>query len=95
MNNKKLTIAVIGLGFGCEFAPIYAAHPNVDRVILVDNNLANATRALEKCKRFTNRTSIADSFSAVLSDSTVDAVHVCTGIPSHAELTIEIGRAHV
>ena len=93
MKNKKLTIAVIGLGFGCEFAPIYAAHPNVDRVILVDNDLGKATQALKRCKLLSNRVSIADSFSAVLSDPTVDAVHVCTGIPSHAELTIATLKA--
>ena len=88
MNNKKLTIAIVGLGFGRWFAPIYAAHPDVDRVILVDKNLVRAQRSLEQCKRFTDRVSICDDFDSVLTDPTVDAVHVCTGIPNHAELTI-------
>ena len=93
MNKKKLTIAVIGLGFGCSFAPIYAAHPNVERVILVDKNLGRVQTALDKCKHFSNRVSICDSFTSVLADPTVDAVHVCTGIPNHAELTIATLKA--
>jgi hypothetical protein len=28
MHNRKLTIAIVGLGFGSMFAPIYAAHPD-------------------------------------------------------------------
>ena len=81
------------LGFGGCFAPIYAAHPNVDRVILVDENLGNASWNLKACNRFSNRVSIYDSFASVLADPTVDAVHVCTGIPNHAELTIATLKA--
>ena len=93
MNNNKLTIAVIGLGFGASFAPIYAAHPNVDRVILVDSIRDRAEYALGRCKRFSDRVSICDDFASVLNDPAVDAVHVCTGIPNHAELTVATLKA--
>lgn len=33
---RQLTIAIIGLGFGAEFLPIYLCHPNIKRVVLVD-----------------------------------------------------------
>jgi len=93
MNNKKLTIAIVGLGFGDMFAPIYAAHPNVDRLILVDKIRSRAEATLSHCKPFSDRVSICDDFETVLADPTVDAVHVCTGIPSHAELTIATLKA--
>ena len=30
MNNKKVNVAIIGLGFGAEFIPIYKRHPHVN-----------------------------------------------------------------
>jgi predicted dehydrogenase len=93
MNNGKLTIALVGLGFGAVFAPIYAAHPNVDRVILVDALRGKAEHTLNRCKRFSDRVEIVEDFASVLADPTVDAVHVCTGIPNHAELTVATLKA--
>ena len=87
-SNKKITIALVGLGFGAQFAPVYAAHPNVDRVILVDRLRPKAEYVLGRCNRFSDRVTICEDYAAVLADPTVDAVHVCTGIPNHAELTV-------
>ena len=36
MKNGKLTVAVVGMGFGACFLPIYLKHPNVEHVIMVD-----------------------------------------------------------
>ena len=30
MNDRKVKVAIIGLGFGAEFIPIYQKHPNAD-----------------------------------------------------------------
>ena len=30
MNEKKINIAIVGLGFGAEFIPIYKEHPNAN-----------------------------------------------------------------
>jgi predicted dehydrogenase len=30
--SKKINIAIIGLGFGAEFIPIYQAHPNANLI---------------------------------------------------------------
>ena len=85
---KKITIAIIGLSFGENFARIYAHHPNVKRVILVDNNPKNVKKTIESIH--TDNISVYDSFDEVISDPEVDAVHVCTGIPSHASLSIAV-----
>ena len=36
--SKKLTIAVVGLGFGGEFIPLYANHPDVSQVVICDTD---------------------------------------------------------
>lgn len=38
MKNGKLRIALVGLSFGAEFAPIYLKHPDVGSLVLVDSN---------------------------------------------------------
>ena len=35
---RKLRVAVAGLGFGAEFVPIYQAHPDVEAVGICDPN---------------------------------------------------------
>ena len=37
---KKLHVALVGLGFGGAFAPIYKEHPNVGKLTLFDTNPA-------------------------------------------------------
>lgn len=38
MKNGKLTVAIVGMGFGSCFLPIYLKHPDVEHVIMVDTN---------------------------------------------------------
>ena len=88
---KKLTVAVIGLGFGASFAHIFAAHPAVERVVLVDKSEARMDAYLKRKSRVWERAKVDlyPSFDAVLSDASIDAVAVFTGIPSHAKLVID------
>ena len=88
--SKKISLALIGLAFGNCFAPIYAAHPNVERLVLVDNVSNRALHSLNSCKRFSQNVVIYNSFKEVLEDDSIDAVHVCTGIPNHGELSVAV-----
>lgn len=36
MQPTRINVAVVGLGFGAEFVPIYRAHPNVGHVAICD-----------------------------------------------------------
>ena len=84
-----INIAVVGMGFGAEFAAIYHRHPNVRKVAIADTNE-------ERLKRVSERFDIPDcytSFEEMLKDTSIDAVHVATGIPDHAAQTIETLRA--
>ncbi len=86
---KKITVAVVGLWFGAHLAEIYAAHPDVKRLVLVDQVEERVRWCYNACKHFSSNVEIYDSFEDVLKDSDIDAVQITTGIPSHAELTIK------
>ena len=38
MADKKINVAVIGLGFGAEFIPIYQKHPNANIMAICQRN---------------------------------------------------------
>ena len=89
MSEKKINVAIVGLGFGAEFIPIYQRHPNA-------NMYAICQRTREKLdqvggqygveKRFT-------SFEELLKDPKVDAVHINSPIHLHAPQSIAALKA--
>jgi predicted dehydrogenase len=86
---EGLHVAVVGLGFGAEFVPIYLDHPDVASVAICDGNP-------ERLARVGDRFGIAHRYSdlaQVLADETIDAVHLITGIPDHAAQAIATLRA--
>jgi predicted dehydrogenase len=81
MSGQKLRIGLVGLRFGGEFPPIYRDHPDVESVILCDKNEEALTRYAQTFG-FSNVTTRFDE----LLDLDVDAIHIITSIPNHAEL---------
>ncbi|MFI4876989.1 MAG: Gfo/Idh/MocA family protein [Blastopirellula sp. JB062] len=84
MNNKQLNVAIVGLGFGAEFIPIYKAHPQVNMYGVCRRNTAEMNKiadAMEIEKRFS-------SFDQALSDPAVDFVHINSPIPDHAWMSL-------
>ena len=82
-------VAIIGLGFGAEFIPIYQRHPNADIVAICQRNPESLNEIGEKFgieKRFTD-------YDELLADPDIDAVHINTPIPEHAEHTLKAMRA--
>ena len=49
MNSEKIRVAVVGLGFGAEFVPIYLEHPDVQSVAVCD---ADPERLRKTADRF-------------------------------------------
>ncbi|MDB6126315.1 MAG: oxidoreductase [Verrucomicrobia bacterium] len=80
----KLNVALVGLGFGSVFAPIYQRHPDLGRLVLCD---ADPKRLRELKERLGVRDGVA-TLDEVLRDPTIDAVHLNTGIPDHARHAI-------
>ncbi len=87
---KKINVALVGLGFGGSFAGIYAEHPNVGKLTLYDTREDAALRLNEYIG---GKAEIAPSFDAILNDDTIDAVHLVTPIPLHAEQSIAVLNA--
>lgn len=85
----KIRVAVVGMGFGAEFVPIYAHHPNVDSVAICDTDEQALKKAGDKFlirERYTNLTDILES-------DYFDAVHLVTPIPLHAKQSIAVLRS--
>jgi predicted dehydrogenase len=79
-SDKKIRVAIVGLGFGAEFIPIYQAHPNAELYAICRRNKAE----LDKCgERYGIKTRYTD-YADVLKDPDVDAVHINSPIPDHA-----------
>lgn len=85
MSDKKINIAVVGLGFGAEFIPIYQRHPDA-------NMYAICQRTKEKLDQVGDEFGVQKrhtSYDELLDDPEVDAVHINTPIPDHAAQSIK------
>lgn len=84
-----MNVAIIGLGFGAEFIPIYQKHPNANLVALCQRNEAKLNELADAFgidKRYT-------SYEELLKDPEIDAVHINTPIPNHGEQSIKALKA--
>ena len=84
--NAKLNVVLVGLGFGGSFVPIYRDHPNVGTLGVYD---VNKELSQTSAKTF-HADKIYSSFEEILADPGVDAVHLVTPIPLHAEQTVAV-----
>jgi predicted dehydrogenase len=85
----KLRMAIVGLGFGAEFVPIYQNHPNVASVAICDSH---APRLERVGKRYGIERRFGD-FSEVIRSGEIDAVHLVSGIPDHAPQSLAVLNA--
>jgi predicted dehydrogenase len=87
--SKKINIAIIGLGFGAEFIPIFQAHPHANLVAVCQRDpkkLAALQKAFGIPKGYTD-------YDELLRDPEIDAVHINTPIPDHAPQSIKALKA--
>lgn len=85
MQDKKINIAIIGLGFGAEFIPIYQRHPNANMYAICQRNAEKMNQigdAFGIEKRYTD-------YDELLKDPDIDAVHINTPIPDHARQALK------
>src|SRR5713101_8477681 len=89
MADTKIRIAIVGLGFGTEFIPIYQKHPYAEMTALCRRNKAE----LDKCgDQFGVKVRYTD-FNKVIADPNIDAVHINSPIPDHAAQGLAALRA--
>jgi predicted dehydrogenase len=88
-SQKKIRVAIVGLGFGAEFIPIYQAHPNAEMYAICRRNKDE----LNQCgNRFGIKTRYTD-YNDLLKDPNVDAVHINSPIADHAPQSIAALKA--
>jgi predicted dehydrogenase len=89
MSERKVNIAIVGLGFGAEFIPIYQRHPdaNMDAICQrTQEKLNQIGDAFGVEKRYT-------SFEELIKDKDVEAVHINSPIHLHAPQSIAALKA--
>ena len=87
--DKKINVAVIGLGFGAEFIPIYQRHPDANMYAICQRNKENLNQVGDEFRievRYTD-------YDELLKDPKIDAVHINTPIPNHGEQSIKALKA--
>jgi len=89
MSQRKINIALVGLGFGAEFIPIYQRHPQA-------NLYAICQRTQKKLDAIGDAFGIARryaDFNQLLRDPNVEAVHINSPIPDHAGQSVAALKA--
>jgi predicted dehydrogenase len=89
MSQRKINVAIVGLGFGAEFIPIYQRHPNAHMYAICQRNeekLNAVGDAFGVDVRYTD-------FEQVLKDRNVDGVHINSPIPDHGWMSIAALKA--
>lgn len=81
MENQKVNIGIVGLGFGKEFIPIYQKHPQAGKIALCTRRQAVLDRigdhfGIEQGLRYT-------SYQAMVENEILDAIHVVTPVLDH------------
>ena len=89
----KITVAIVGLGFGEEFIPIYQSHPHTSMYAICQRNPAHLNEIGDKyaiAKRYSD-------FMEMIADPEIDAVHINSPIDDHAWMSVEalIAGKHV
>jgi predicted dehydrogenase len=84
MNDKKCNVAIVGLGFGAEFIPIYQRHPGANMYAICQRNAERLNKVGDTFGVQRRYTRYAD----VLADPQVDFVHINSPIPDHAPMSI-------
>jgi predicted dehydrogenase len=80
-----IRVAMIGLGFGAEFIPIYQHHPDAELAAICRRDRAGLDEVGDHFgveKRYTD-------YRELLADPDIDAVHINSPIPDHAWMTLE------
>ena len=89
MSDKRFNVAIVGLGFGAEFIPIYLQHPLANMYAICQRNKTKLDKvgdALKIGARYTD-------YAALLKDPKVDFVHINSPIPDHAPMSLAALKA--
>src|SRR2546421_158561 len=86
---SKVRVAIVGLGFGAEFIPIYQNHPDADMYAICRRDANELNNVGDK---FGVKVRYSD-FNELVKDPNVDAIHINSPIPDHAAQSIAALKA--
>jgi predicted dehydrogenase len=89
MADRKIRVAIVGLGFGAEFIPIYQRHPQAEMYAICRRD----RRELDACGDRFGIAARYTSYDELLADPDVDAVHINSPIADHAPQAIAALKA--
>jgi len=84
MAKSEVNVAIIGLGFGTQFIPIYKRHPQANMLAICrrsEKELHDIGDIFEVPRRYAR-------YADVLADPDIDFVHINTPIPDHGPMSI-------
>jgi predicted dehydrogenase len=87
--DRKVRVAIVGLGFGAEFIPIFQAHPDAEMYAICQRTRSKLDQVGD---RFGIKTRYS-SYDDLLKDPNVDAVHINSPIGDHAPQSLAALRA--
>ncbi len=86
---NRVKVAVIGLGFGADFIPIYQKHPNAEVYAICQRTESKLKEAAKKYGVERYYTDYRD----LLKIKEIDAIHVVTPVDTHAPIVLDCLRA--
>lgn len=81
---KVIRVAIVGLGFGAEFIPIYQRHANAELVAICQRS-EDKLQALGKQWKIPK---LYTDYEELLKDDEIDAVHINTPPQLHADMVV-------
>lgn len=88
-SDQKIRVAIVGLGFGAEFIPIYQNYPGVELYAIC----RRSRKGLDECGDRFGIAARYTEYEQVLNDPKVDAVHINSPIPDHAAQSVAALKA--
>ena len=86
---KKVRVAIVGLGFGAEFIPLWQKHPHADCYAICQRN----EDKLNAVGDYFGVNVRYQEYAALLKDKNVDVIHINSPIPDHAWMSIAALKA--
>ncbi|HBN97529.1 MAG TPA: oxidoreductase [Firmicutes bacterium] len=92
MDNKKVNVGIIGLGFGKEFIPIYQKHPNGGKIAICTRRRSELDRIgdmneIDPSWRYTD-------YREMIQNEELDAIHVVTPVMDHYPMVMAALKAN-
>jgi predicted dehydrogenase len=88
-SEKPIRVAIVGLGFGAEFIPIYQKYPGAEIHAICRRD----QKGLDECGDRYKIAARYPDYRELLKNPDIDAVHINSPIPDHAWMSVEALKA--